>query len=160
MSILNKIFVFLFLSVAPALGAKSNLVIALKPDKNPEAMVAERKDLEKFFSEKAKVPVRVIVPMSGAVIQEGLINGTIDLAFISGMEMIKAERERAGELLLATEIEGKTSYESYWVTLKDKKYKSIHELKGKTVAFSSRTSTSGFLVPLYSLVKQGLIPPQ
>ncbi len=136
-------------------AAPSEVVIALKPDKNPDAMVAERKDLEKYFSEKLKMKTKVIVPMSGAVIQEGLTNGTIDLAYVSGMEMIKADS--VADLLLATKIKGKTSYESYWVTLKEKPYKSIAELKGKPIAFASRTSTSGYLIPVHDLVKRNLL---
>lgn len=154
---INKILLIMLLFSFSAQAEEATIVIALKPDKNPEAMISERKDLEKFFAEKANLPVKVIVPMSGAVIQEGLINGTIDLAYVSGMEMIKAEKESAADLLLATEIEGKTSYSSYWVTLKEKDYESVKALKGKPIAFASRTSTSGFLIPVYDLVKKGLL---
>jgi phosphonate transport system substrate-binding protein len=158
MLLVNKIILSTFFFATGALAQNAPLVIALKPDKNPEAMVTERKDLEKYFAEKAKLPVKVIVPMSGAVIQEGLINGTIDLAYLSGMEMVKAEKEKSAEILLAGEIEGVTSYESYWVSLKEKPYASVKDLRGKPVAFASRTSTSGFLIPLYDLVKKGLLP--
>jgi phosphonate transport system substrate-binding protein len=136
-------------------AANNEVVIALKPDKNPDAMVAERKDLENFFSEQLKMKAKVIVPMSGAVIQEGLANGTIDLAYVSGMEMIKADK--IADLLLATKIKGKTSYESYWVTLKEKNYASIKDLKGKPVSFASRTSTSGYLIPVFDLVTKNLL---
>jgi len=155
MFVINKIILASFLIAASAAANDAPIVIALKPDKNPEAMISERKDLEKFFADKAKLSVKVIVPTSGAVIQEGLINGTIDLAYVSGMEMVKAEKEKSAEILLAGEIEGKTSYESYWVSLKEKPYTAVKELKGKPIAFASRTSTSGFLIPLYDLVKKG-----
>ncbi len=153
-----KIFCLLafVLSLSTAQAATNNeVVIALKPDKNPDAMLAERNDLEKFFSEQLKLKAKVIIPMSGAVIQEGLSNGTIDLAYVSGMELIKADK--VADLLLATKIKGKTSYESYWVVAKDKNYKSIADLKGKPVAFASRTSTSGFLIPVYDLVNKKLL---
>jgi phosphonate transport system substrate-binding protein len=153
------LFCALSLFVFPIFAFSSEIneiVIALKPDKNPDAMVAERKDLEKYFSEKLNMKAKVIVPMSGAVIQEGLANGTIDLAYVSGMEMIKADK--VAELLLTTKILGKTSYESYWVTLKEKSYSSVKDLKGKPVSFASRTSTSGYLIPVYDLVKKDLLP--
>lgn len=134
-------------------SAPGSVVVALKPDKNPEAMVKERQELEKHLSRQLKKPVKVIIPLSGAVIQEGLSNGTIDLAFVSGLEMVKSEQTQAAELLLVVEIDGKTEYESYWVTLKDKPYDSVEDLKGKSVAFASRTSTSGYLIPMYDLVK-------
>src|SRR5690606_10720498 len=79
------------------------------------------------------------------------------LAYVSGLEMVQAEKSGAAELLLAVEIDGKNSYESYWITLKEKPYKSAADLKGKPVAFASRTSTSGYLIPVYDLVKKKLL---
>jgi len=137
-----------------------DIVIALKPDKNPEAMIEERKALENFLGKETGKTVKVIVPMSGAVIQEGLANGSIDVAYVSGLEMVQAEKNGAAELLLVVEIEGKPSYESYWVTLKDKPYKSVADLKGKPVAFASKTSTSGYLIPVYDLTKSKLLAKQ
>jgi phosphonate transport system substrate-binding protein len=37
----------------------------------------------------------------------------------------------------------------------DSKFKSISDLKGKAVAFSSRTSTSGYLIPVWDMIKKG-----
>jgi phosphonate transport system substrate-binding protein len=138
--------------------ADEDIVVALKPDKNPEAMLSERKSLEEFLTKETGKNVKVIVPLSGAVIQEGMQNGSIDLAYVSGLEMVQAEKNGSARLLLAVEIEGKKSYESYWVTLKEKTYKNIGDLKGKPVAFASRTSTSGYLIPVYDLAKQKILP--
>lgn len=130
------------------------LVIALKPDKDPDQMLAERESLQKFLSEKLGRPVEVIIPLSAAVINEGFANGTIDIGYLSGNDLIKA---KDAELMLVGEINGKTTYKSYWLALKDKPYTKIDELKGKPIAFASRTSTSGFIIPLWDLKKRGLL---
>lgn len=143
----------LFLQAAVA----GEVVIALKPDKDPEKMLSERKVLADFLSEKLGSPVKVVVPLSAAVIIEGLANGTIDLGYLSATDLLNARKAKAGNLLLAGEIDGKTSYASYWVTLKEKPYQDIAELKGRPVAFASRTSTSGYLIPMRDLSKRGLI---
>lgn len=153
---LMSLLLTLMCTGAPA--AESTIVVALKPDKNPEAMLQERKELESFLSKETGRPVKVVIPLSGSVIQEGFVNGTVDLAYISGLEMVRAAKAKAAELLLVTEIEGKTSYESYWVSLKDKPYAKVQDLKGKPVAFASRTSTSGYLVPMADLVQKKLLP--
>lgn len=57
-------------------------MIALKADKNPDQMMAERDSLEKFLSAKVGKPVEVITPLSGAVINEGFSNGTIDIGYL------------------------------------------------------------------------------
>lgn len=136
----------------------AELVIALKPDKNPEKMLEERKRLESYLSERMKLPVKVVVPLSGSVILQGLQSGTIDVGFLGSLDMIIAQKQNTAEPMMVVELDGKTSYESYWVTLKDKPYAKVSDLKGKKIAFASKTSTSGYLIPHKNLVDQGLLP--
>jgi phosphonate transport system substrate-binding protein len=135
----------------------SKVVVALKPDKDPDAMIAERARLAEYLSKQLGKPVEVIVPLSSAVILEGLDNGTIDLAYLAATDMLNALHEQTAALLLAGEIDGKTSYKSYWITLKGKPYQSVTDLKGKRIAFSSKTSTSGYVIPLWDLRQKNLI---
>jgi phosphonate transport system substrate-binding protein len=134
--------------------APQKVVIALKPDKNPDQMMAERESLQKYLSEKLGKPVEVIIPLSAAVINEGFANGTIDIGYLSGNDLINA---KDAELLLVGEINGKTTYKSYWVALKDKPYAKVEDLKGKSIAFASKTSTSGFIIPLWDLRRKNLV---
>ena len=158
----TSIFLLAALSTIPQTRAAppialSKVVVALKPDKDPDAMVAERAELSKHLSKTLGKPVDVIVPLSAAVILEGLSNGTIDLAYLSATDMLNAMDQQTAGILLAGEIDGKTSYKSYWVTLKDKPYQSIADLKGKPIAFSGRTSTSGYVIPLWDLRQKDLV---
>ncbi len=137
--------------------SSEKVIVALKPDKDPDRMLAERQALARVLGEKLGKPVEVIVPTSAAVILEGMKNGTIDLSWVSATEMVTARDAGAADLLLAGEINGQPYYESYWVSLKEKPYTSVTDLKGQPVAFSSRTSTSGLLIPLVDLQKRGLI---
>ncbi len=133
------------------------VVVALKPDKDPDRMLAERDELAVILEKNFGKPVEVIVPTSAAVIVEGMRNGTIDLAYVSSTEMVNARDNDAASLLLAGEIDGKAHYKSYWLSLADKPYAKVEDLKGKPIAFSSRTSTSGFLIPMVDLHAKGLI---
>lgn len=135
-------------------SSAAKIVIALKPDKNPDQMLAERESLKSFLSGKLGRPVDVVIPLSAAVINEGFSNGTIDLGYLSGNDLINA---REAELLLVGEINGKTTYKSYWLSLKDKPYTRVEDLRGKPIAFASKTSTSGFVIPLWDLRKNGLV---
>jgi len=133
------------------------VILALKPDKDPDRMLAERTALSEILSKAFGKPVEVIVPTSAAVIAEGLKNGTIDLAHVSATEMVTIRDAGAGDVLLAGERDGLPSYKSYWVSLADKPYDSVEDLRGKPIAFSSRTSTSGFLIPMVDLLDRGLL---
>ncbi len=142
-------------SVNKPSASTEKLVVALKPDKNPDQMRQEREALSKFLSERLNRQVEVIIPLSAAVINEGFANGTIDIGYLSATDLINSKD--GAELLLAGEIDGKTNYQSYWLALKDKPYDSIEDLRGKPIAFASKTSTSGFIVPLWDLRKKNLI---
>lgn len=130
------------------------VVVALKPDKNPDQMMAERESLQKFLSEKLGKTVEVIIPLSAAVINEGFANGTIDIGYLSANDLINA---KDAELLLVGEINGNTTYKSYWLALKEKPYSKVEDLRGKPIAFASKTSTSGFVIPLWDLRRKNLV---
>jgi phosphonate transport system substrate-binding protein len=135
----------------------TKIVVALKPDKNPDAMLEEKKALEKFLATQLQRPAEIKIPLSSAVILEGLANGTIDLGYLSATDMINARNRGIADVLLAGEIDGNPWYQSYWVTLKDKPYTKVAELRGKPIAFSSKTSTSGYVIPLWDLHQQGFV---
>lgn len=136
----------------------SALIVALKPDKNPEVLRAEKAQLETFLAERLQRPVEVIIPLSGTVILEGFANGTIDLGYLSATDLVNARQRGVATLLLAGEFpDGRTAYDSYWVVKKEAPYTSIADLRGKPVAFASRTSTSGFIIPLLDLQRRGLL---
>ncbi len=80
-------------------------------------------------------PVEVIVPLSSAVILEGLSNGTIDLAYLGATDMLNAIDRANGRMLLAGEIDGKTSYQELLGNAEGKPYQSVTDLKGKPIAF-------------------------
>jgi phosphonate transport system substrate-binding protein len=148
------IALFVVLFGLSALADQGPLTFALRPDKNPDAMMSEKGQLEQFLRQELGRNVKVVVPISGAAIQEGFRNGTIDGAFLSGLEMIKAKRAKSATMQLAVEIDKKRSYESYWVTKIDNPVSKVEQLKGQPIAFASRTSTSGFLIPFADLIKK------
>ena len=141
-------------------GLPAKLVVALKPDKDPDQMLAEKRALEGFLAERFRRPAEVVIPLASATIIEGFANGTVDLGYLSATDMVHARDRGLAELLLAGEIAGRNWYESYWVALRDKPYQGVADLRGKPVAFASRTSTPGYVIPLWDLRQRGLIGPQ
>ncbi|MDA7757048.1 phosphate/phosphite/phosphonate ABC transporter substrate-binding protein [Opitutales bacterium] len=133
------------------------LIIALKANKNPEEMLAEKHDLEKFLSAKLKRAVEVIIPTDSATVVESFRNGTLDLGYLSSTDAARNLDQKTASILLVHLKNGKPHYNSVWLSLKDKPYESITELKGKPVAFASRSSTSGFLIPTWDLSQKGIV---
>ena len=161
-SVSTALWFLLMIALFPAPGpgvelSLDRLTIAVKPDKNPDRMLSEKAKLEEYLQRALEIPVEIIVPLSSAVITTGFGNGTIDLGYLSSTGAVTAIKEGVADVLLAGEIRGKPHYMSYWIALKGKPYSAIEDLRGKPVAFSSRTSTSGFLIPTWDLYRKNLV---
>ena len=140
--------------------------IALKPNKNIQAQREDENTLGEALSKRIGIPVKISTPTNKSIIEAGLANKTIDIGYVSSSDAISFADNEVAEVLLAgqhksVDTEG-TAYQgayyySVWLSLKDRPYKNISDLKGKPIAFSSRTSTSGYLVPCWDLIKKGLI---
>lgn len=137
----------------------ANLVVALEPDKNPDAMLADQRALQQYLTNETGMESEIIVPLTSTVITEGLKNGTIDFAYLSATATARLMRTADIEILLATEIDGQPFYQSYWLARQDAPYDSVADLRGQPIAFASRTSTSGFIVPVYDLFQSGHLKP-
>ena len=144
----------------------SSINIALKPNKNLHAQREDEKILGNILTQKLGLPVNITTPSSKSIIEAGLENKTIDLGYVSSSDAISFADNNVAEILVAGNHESLTPdgkeyvgpfYFSVWLSLKEKPYSSIKDLKGKRVAFASRTSTSGFLIPSWDLIKRGLV---
>jgi phosphonate transport system substrate-binding protein len=145
--------VFLIFANSPA------LTVALKPDKNPGAMAEERGRLEDFLSSRLGVVCKVVVPMSAAVIHTGLDAGTIDVAFVSATDLLIVENKYSAKFLASVLVDGSATYRSLWLVRAEDPAIAIADLRGHKIAFSSRTSTSGYIVPMRGLYLQGFLRP-
>jgi len=140
--------------------------IALKPNKNIQAQREDENTLGEALSNRIGIPVKISTPTNKSIIEAGLANKTIDIGYVSSSDAISFADNDVAEVLLAgqhksvdpqgTPYQG-AYYYSVWLSLKDRPYENISDLQGKPIAFSSRTSTSGYLVPCWDLIKKGLI---
>ena len=144
-----------------------SLNIALKPNKNVQAQRVDEKSLGQALEKVIGIPVNISTPNNKTIIEAGLANKTIDVGYVSSSDAISFADNQVAEVLVAGQHESVDAqgnkykgpyYFSVWLTLKDRPYKSIDDLKGKKIAFSSRTSTSGYLIPCWDLIKKGIIP--
>lgn len=138
-------------------AAFDSLIVALEPDKDPDQILADQRTFTQYLTGITEQRVEVIIPLSAAVIHEGLRNGSIDVAYVNSTVAVRLEAAGIADLLVATEIDGKPSYESYWLGRIDDPYEKVEDLRGRPIAFSSRTSTSGFIIPVWDLFRKGLV---
>ncbi|MFT6045721.1 MAG: phosphonate transport system substrate-binding protein [Arenicella sp.] len=95
---------------------------------------------------------------SYSAVVEGLCNNQADIAWL-GASTFGEANERCGVDLLAVDVKkGDSSYYSGIFSRKDSGIKSLDDLKGKSVAFGSTSSTSSFNFPVAMLIAGGIDP--
>lgn len=100
------------------------------------------------------VPVKIFTPADYDGVIQGLLGGTLDIAFLgaSGYAKIALTDATAVEApLVAQNVDGSEGYYSIGFTRKDTGIKSIEDAKGKVFAFGEPNSTSGYLIPASAL---------
>ena len=120
-----------------------------------------------FLSRELRMPVQAVVGDDTAAV-EALRANRADVAFLSSRPALKAEQLANSRLYLAEvrpNYSGGYTYRSVMVVRKDSPLRpkasakqTLQQLQGKTIAFTSPTSGSGFIFPVGSLVQQGLVP--
>ncbi len=164
------LFASLALLAAACGGApapKEHLVIAIQPTANPETLSTESKELEHFLETRLGAEVEIIVPTLFGGVIEALRFGHAQAAFMSAWPAALAAKNAGAEVALAEvrevvigqEKQEKPFYFSYWVVRKDSPYRSLSDLRGKKVAFSSPLSTSGYVFPTARMLELGLLSP-
>ncbi len=136
------------------------VIVSLKATDHPEKFLAVKDGLENFLSEKMKRVVEITIPTSPASVTESFRTGKIDVGYLSPTDAGRNLELGTASVLLARTESGQPHYKSIWVCKKEKEYSSVADLKGKPIAFASRSSEAGYLIPAWDLANRKLIGPR
>lgn len=95
---------------------------------------------------------------SYAAVVEGMCNNQADIAWFGASTYGEANKKCGVDLLAVDVKKGNASYYSGIFTRKGAGIKSINDLKGKSMAFGSTSSTSSFNFPVAMLIAGGIDP--
>jgi len=101
------------------------------------------------------VPVKVFTPADYDGVIQGLLGGTLDMAWLGASAFAKIHLTDANAVDLALtkqNVDGSTGYYSIAFARKDSGITSLDDAKGKVFAFAEPNSTSGYLVPAAELI--------
>ncbi|MBK4216898.1 phosphonate ABC transporter substrate-binding protein [Paracoccus caeni] len=102
------------------------------------------------IEEALGVPVKVFTPADYDGVIQGLLGGTLDLAWMGASGYAKiylTDPEAVSAVLTKQNVDGSTGYYSIGIARKDSGITSVEEAKGHSFAFADPNSTSGYLVP-------------
>lgn len=149
-------------------GVPNPLIIAIQPTATPEKLSSQSKEIEEFLEQRLGTEVEIFFPTNYAGVVEALRFGHAHAAFMSAWPAAMAVGKADATIALAevreVMIDGQPSealyYFSHWVVLKDSPVTNLEDLRGRTVAFSSPFSTSGYVAPMSRLVELGYVKSQ
>lgn len=112
-----------------------------------------------YAEKKLGVKVKLFQASDFTGVGQALTAGHLQMARIGGAGYASAYLDCNGciEPLVTTEgLDGTTGYFSILIVKSDSPYKSLDDLKGKSVAFADPVSTSGYIIPMVDLTKAGI----
>jgi phosphonate transport system substrate-binding protein len=154
---------------APQSSAQRPLVMVFQKQKDPTDIKAKAEEMAALLSREMGRPVRAFVPTDYAASVQALVSGRADFAYISAIPFLLARRDGGATLLLAEKRPDatgvmRTTYDSVFVVPAGSPLQSLDDLlreaKDLRMCFTSTTSTSGYVMPYWRLVNEGLLRPR
>ncbi|MBC7144638.1 MAG: phosphonate ABC transporter substrate-binding protein [Thioclava marina] len=131
--------------------------IGILGGENAQDRLASNDCLAKYAEETLGVPVKLFAPADYDGVIQGLLGGTIDMAWLGASGYAKTyltDPEAVEPVLVKANLDGSYTYYSIGFARKDSGIKSLDDLQGKTFGFGDPNSTSGYLIPSVEIPQQ------
>jgi phosphonate transport system substrate-binding protein len=146
------------------------LTVIFQKQKDPAAIREQAEALAAELSERlGGREVEPVVPSDYGASVQALVSGQADAAFVSALPFLLARRDGDARLILAEvrpDLQGerRTSYDSVFVAPADSDVTSMADVVARAgelrMAFTSTTSTSGYVMAYSRLVDEGVLAPE
>jgi phosphonate transport system substrate-binding protein len=146
----------LSLASMAALAQTTVLRVSAIPDEAPTELQRKFKPLGDYLQQETGLPVQFTPVTDYAAVVEGLATHKIDLAWLGGFTFVQAKLRTNGGVVPIVQRAEDEKFTSRFIVPADSPAKSLADLKGKTFAFGSASSTSGHLMPRYFLMQAGI----
>lgn len=157
-TIIRTLITFLIFFIFPSysIAAKpKELRVYLIPTEAPDIVVKKHQPLADYLKKRLGVEVKLTVPPTYPEVIEAIEKGQADLSYLGALTYLQA-KEKVPDI--EPIVTAQAIHTTVIITRKGSGIKSIKELKGKTFAFGSESSTSGHLVPRGDLLSSGIDP--
>ena len=99
---------------------------------------------------------KLIIPDDYSHFDRLFSDGEVDLAYFGGVTFVLADARNGAQAVAMRDIDA--NFTSSFLVLSSNPAPDINSLKGESLAFGSRLSTSGHLMPRFFLNKDGYVP--
>lgn len=148
------------MSTAATAEPPKQIRFGLLPAEDPGKMVEQFEGIAKHIGKQMGRETTVRVSESYNALIEAMRAGHLEVVYVGGGQYLKMLDlgMKVEPLVLNKDTSGRTYYKSCIITKPDSGITTFEDLKGKTFAFVSPTSTSGGVAPTYMLLKNKINP--
>ena len=138
------------------------LRVSAIPDEAPTELLRKFKPLGAYLEQQLDMQVEFVPVSDYAAVVEALAADRIDMAWLGGFTFVQARLKTANAAHAAIPLVQRAEDEKFTskIISADPTVQSLQDLKGKTFAFGSVSSTSGSLMPRYFMLQDGIEPEQ
>ncbi|HET8723314.1 MAG TPA: putative selenate ABC transporter substrate-binding protein [Anaeromyxobacteraceae bacterium] len=133
------------------------LRVSAIPDEAPTELQRKFKPLGEYLARALGLEVRFVPVSDYPATVEALASGQLDLVWFGGFTFVQARR-RTGDAIPLVQREEDARFHSKFITRPGSGIRTLADLKGKTFAFGSPSSTSGHLMPRFFMLQEGIDP--
>ncbi|MGE7992956.1 putative selenate ABC transporter substrate-binding protein [Pseudomonas sp. NPDC089554] len=138
--------------------AAETLRVSAIPDEAPTELLRKFKPLGEYLEQRLGMKVQFVPVADYPAVVEALASDRLDLAWLGGFTFVQVHlKDPAATPLVQREQDAQ--FTSKFITA-NPEVKSLADLKGKSFAFGSISSTSGSLMPRYFMLKEDNIKPE
>lgn len=147
---------FAFSLCANLTQAAEVLRVSAIPDEAPTELLRKFKPLGAYLEQQLGMKVEFTPVADYPAVVEALATDRLDLAWLGGFTFVQV-RLKTGNAIPLVQREQDAQFTSKFITA-NPDVTSLADLKGKTFAFGSVSSTSGSLMPRYFMLQDGIKP--
>jgi phosphonate transport system substrate-binding protein len=114
--------------------------------------------LDRLVEQKMQVPVELFTSPNYDGVMQGLLDGQLDAAGLGAgtyAGVYLRNPDAVEPLVTVQQLDGSLGYHSVLFVRADSPYQTLDDLRGRSLMFTDRDSTSGFLVPHHELSRNG-----
>jgi len=138
--------------------AADTLRVSAIPDEAPTELLRKFKPLGEYLSKQLDMKVEFVPVADYPAVVEALASDRLDMTWLGGFTFVQVRLKDPTATPLV-QREQDAQFTSKFITA-NPAVKSLADLKGKSFAFGSISSTSGSLMPRYFMLKEDNIKPE
>jgi phosphonate transport system substrate-binding protein len=131
--------------------------IGILGGENAQDRMTSNECVRAYVEERLGVQTKLFTPADYDGVIQGLLGGTIDMAWLGASAYAKAyltDPEALDVVMVKTNLDGSYGYYSIGFARAESGIASLEDMKGKVFAFGDPNSTSGYLIPSVEIPAQ------